>query len=267
MHEPMLAGLKILDLTRALAGPTCTRMLVEMGAEVIKVEAHPIPEHPRPRRVVGRMALVGDAAGYVTKSSGEGIYFAAKSGRMCAEQIVEASQGGKRIPTEADLKKYLKKWDRQYGATYKVLEILQNIFYRNDAAREAFVEMCDDKDVQRLTFDSYLYKRVVAMNPWQQLKLTLLTLGSVLRGNALAPQGYKPVPSAVRDEAEVRGHRLEAVARQLVRGEVVAAHRVHRVDELACPLVRVKDALQCSAMLARKVRACAVGGAVEMLLE
>jgi geranylgeranyl reductase len=175
-----------------------------LNGEVIKVEAHPIPEHPRPRRVVGRMALVGDAAGYVTKSSGEGIYFAAKSGRMCAEQIVAASQNGQKIPTESDLKVYLKKWDRQYGATYKVLEILQNIFYRNDAAREAFVEMCDDKDVQRLTFDSYLYKRVVMMNPWQQLKLTLLTLGSVLRGNALAPSGYQPVPSAVRsdDEAE-----------------------------------------------------------------
>lgn len=43
-----------------------------------QVEAHPIPEHPRPRRVVGRVALVGDAAGYVTKCSGEGIYFAAK---------------------------------------------------------------------------------------------------------------------------------------------------------------------------------------------
>jgi len=170
--------------------------------EVIKVEAHPIPEHPRPRRVVGRMALVGDAAGYVTKSSGEGIYFAAKSGRMCAEQIVAASANGTKVPTEKDLKVYLKKWDRQYGATYKVLEILQNIFYRNDAAREAFVEMCDDKDVQRLTFDSYLYKRVVLMNPWQQLKLTLLTLGSVLRGNALAPASYKPVPSAVRTEEE-----------------------------------------------------------------
>jgi geranylgeranyl reductase len=62
--------------------------------------------------------------------------------------------------------------------------------------------MCDDKDVQRLTFDSYLYKRVVLMNPWQQLKLTLLTLGSVLRGNALAPASYKPVPSAVRTEEE-----------------------------------------------------------------
>ncbi|MCP9809117.1 geranylgeranyl reductase [Cyanobium sp. HWJ4-Hawea] len=173
-----------------------------LNGEVIKVEAHPIPEHPRPRRVVGRMALVGDAAGYVTKSSGEGIYFAAKSGRMCAEQIVAASANGSKVPTEKDLKVYIKKWDRQYGATYKVLEILQNIFYRNDAAREAFVEMCDDKDVQRLTFDSYLYKRVVMMNPWQQIKLTLLTLGSVLRGNALAPASYKPVASAVRTEED-----------------------------------------------------------------
>lgn len=184
-----------------------------LKGEVIKVEAHPIPEHPRPRRVVGRMALVGDAAGYVTKSSGEGIYFAAKSGRMCAEEIVATSSNGKRIPTEKDLKGYLKKWDRKYGATYKVLEILQNIFYRNDAAREAFVEMCDDKDVQRLTFDSYLYKRVVIMNPWQQLKLTFLTLGSILRGNALAPQAYKPVDSAVRTEAELQ----EALGAELTR--------------------------------------------------
>jgi len=149
------------------------------------------------------MALVGDAAGYVTKSSGEGIYFAAKSGRMCAEEIVNASAGGTRIPSEADLKIYLKKWDKKYGPTYKVLEILQNIFYSNDAAREAFVEMCDDLDVQRLTFDSYLYKRVVTMNPWQQLKLTFRTLASVLRGQALAPSGYRPVASAVRTEAEV----------------------------------------------------------------
>ena len=174
-----------------------------VNGEVIKVEAHPIPEHPRPRRVVGRMALVGDAAGYVTKSSGEGIYFAAKSGRMCAEQIVESSQGGKKIPTEQDLKKYLKIWDKKYGATYKVLEILQNIFYSNDGAREAFVEMCDDLDVQRLTFDSYLYKTVVTMKPMQQLKLTLKTIGSVLRGRALAPDKYKPVDSAVRDDDEV----------------------------------------------------------------
>ncbi|MEM6752507.1 MAG: geranylgeranyl diphosphate reductase, partial [Cyanobacteria bacterium P01_C01_bin.38] len=157
------------------------------GGSIIKVEAHPIPEHPRPRRVVGRIALVGDAAGYVTKSSGEGIYFAAKSGRMCAETIVELSNSGQSIPTEADLKVYLKRWDKKYGLTYKVLDILQNVFYRSDATREAFVEMCGDLDVQRLTFDSYLYKTVVPANPITQMKITAKTIGSLIRGNALAP--------------------------------------------------------------------------------
>jgi geranylgeranyl reductase len=157
------------------------------GGKIIKVEAHPIPEHPRPRRVVGRVALVGDAAGYVTKSSGEGIYFAAKSGRMCAETIVELSNKGERIPTEADLKVYLKRWDKTYGATYLVLDILQRVFYRSDATREAFVEMCSDIDVQKLTFDSYLYKTVVPANPIVQLKITAKTIASLLLGNALSP--------------------------------------------------------------------------------
>jgi geranylgeranyl reductase len=157
------------------------------GGEIIKVEAHPIPEHPRPHRVRGRVALVGDAAGTVTKSSGEGIYFAAKSARMCAETIVETTNAGQRIPTEADLQLYIKRWDKKYGMTYKVLDILQRVFYRSDATREAFVEMCADLDVQKLTFDSYLYKTVVPANPLVQLKITAKTIGSLLRGNALAP--------------------------------------------------------------------------------
>lgn len=169
------------------------------GGEIIKIEAHPIPEHPRPRRVVGRVALVGDAAGYVTKSSGEGIYFAAKSGRMCAEAIVEFSKNGTVIPTEANLKVYIKRWDKAYGITYTVLDILQRVFYRSDATREAFVEMCDDIDVQKLTFDSYLYKTVVPANPLTQLKITAKTIGSLLRGNALAPSKAKPVEPELVD--------------------------------------------------------------------
>lgn len=175
------------DIKKLQAGIRARAAKRLAGGEIIKVEAHPIPEHPRPRRVVGRVALVGDAAGTVTKSSGEGIYFAAKSARMCAETIVEASNGGTRIPTEADLKQYLKNWDRKYGITYKVLDILQTVFYRSDATREAFVEMCADKDVQKLTFDSYLYKTVVPANPLIQMKITAKTIGSLLRGSALAP--------------------------------------------------------------------------------
>jgi geranylgeranyl reductase len=175
------------DIRKLQAGIRARARARLQGGKVIKVEAHPIPEHPRPRRVVGRVALVGDAAGYVTKSSGEGIYFAAKSGRMCAETIVEASQGGQKIPTERDLRQYLRRWEQKYGLTYAVLDLLQRVFYRSNATREAFVEMCSDRDVQRLTFDSYLYKTVVPANPWVQLKITAKTIGSLLRGYALAP--------------------------------------------------------------------------------
>lgn len=59
-----------------------------LGGRIIRIEAHPIPERPRPRRISNRVAFVGNAAGYVTKCSAEGIYFATKSGRMCTEAIV-----------------------------------------------------------------------------------------------------------------------------------------------------------------------------------
>eukprot|EP00591_Stephanopyxis_turris_P007487 CAMPEP_0195510544 /NCGR_PEP_ID=MMETSP0794_2-20130614/3152_1 /TAXON_ID=515487 /ORGANISM="Stephanopyxis turris, Strain CCMP 815" /LENGTH=467 /DNA_ID=CAMNT_0040637975 /DNA_START=65 /DNA_END=1468 /DNA_ORIENTATION=- len=153
------------------------------GGKIIKVEAHPIPEHYRPRRVQGRMALVGDAAGYVTKCSGEGIYFAAKSGRMAAEEIVKLMKNGSRLPTQAEIEKtYIAKYDKLYYPTYAVLDTLQKVFYSNNGAREAFVELCKSKYVQQVTFDSYLYKKVQGNNPLDDLKLLGDTIGCLIKG-------------------------------------------------------------------------------------
>src|SRR5260370_25256615 len=43
----MLEGYRVLDFTQFVAGPTCTRLLAEMGAEVIKVELAPAGDRVR----------------------------------------------------------------------------------------------------------------------------------------------------------------------------------------------------------------------------
>jgi CoA:oxalate CoA-transferase len=43
----MLEGYRVLDFTQFVAGPTCTRLLGEMGAEVIKLELAPAGDRVR----------------------------------------------------------------------------------------------------------------------------------------------------------------------------------------------------------------------------
>lgn len=71
-----------------------------------------------------------------------------------------------------------------------MLDILQKVFYRSNPAREAFVEMCESDYVQKMTFDSYLYKTVVPGNPLDDIKLLVevRTRLAVLAFSCFVPQ-------------------------------------------------------------------------------
>lgn len=88
--------------------------------------------------------------------------------------------------TEADLKReYLKEWDAKYINTFRFLDLLQKVFYGNNASREALVELCGDEYVQRMTFESYLYKKLANGNGWDDAKMAMNTIGSLVRCNIL----------------------------------------------------------------------------------
>ncbi len=130
-----------------------------LGAtETLRREGAPIPLKPLPRWDNGRdVVVVGDAAGVVAPASGEGIYYAMACGRMAAESVELALKTGH----PRCLKQVRKRFLRQHGKVFWVLGIMQYFWYQNDKRRERFVKICEDKDVQRLTFEAYMNKELV----------------------------------------------------------------------------------------------------------
>jgi geranylgeranyl reductase len=146
-------------------------------SQFIMREAHALPMEPRKHMAFDRAMLIGDAAGLVVHTSGEGIYWAMKSGEMAAQVAATCLDA----PTTRNLRTYEQRWWKNYGSMYTFLRWLQVWSYSNERQMEVFAEMCRNYDVQRLTFDSYMHKQM-APAPWlAQLRMTHDILISQLR--------------------------------------------------------------------------------------
>src|SRR5215470_1247792 len=93
-----LAGLRIFDVTRILAGPTCTQILGDLGADVIKVEKPGAGDDTRswgPPFVKNADGGEGDAAYYLAANRNKRsltIDFAKAEGATLIKRLVRQCQ-------------------------------------------------------------------------------------------------------------------------------------------------------------------------------
>ena len=147
----------------------------------IRAEGAPIPLKPLKRWDNGRdVLLAGDAAGVVAPASGEGIYYAMVGGQFAAHAVEERLATGR----ASALKRARKRFMREHGKVFMVLGIMQHFWYRNDKRRERFVGICNDPDVQDLTWQAYMNKELVRAKPAAHARIFFKDLGHLL---GLAP--------------------------------------------------------------------------------
>jgi len=136
--------------------------------ETIRREGAPIPLRPLKRWDNGRdVVLAGDAAGVVAPASGEGIYYAMASGRLAAEAVEGLLATGDARSLASARKRFMK----AHGRVFWILGIMQRFWYSSEWRRERFVTICKDRDVQRLTWESYMNKKLTRSRPVAHVRI------------------------------------------------------------------------------------------------
>jgi len=168
--------IKSVDVKQATADLRAASGLTD--CKTIRKEGAPIPLKPLDRWDNGKdVVLAGDAAGVVAPSSGEGIYYAMLGGRVAATAAAATLTSGR----VKDLQLARRLFMREHKQVFRVLGAMQNAYYRSDERRERFVSLCHDVDVQRLTFEAYMNKKLVKARPMAHIKIGIKNLAHLTR--------------------------------------------------------------------------------------
>lgn len=159
---------------------SCARLRLQSGlagCETVRREGAPIPLKPLRRWDNGRDVVVaGDAAGVVAPASGEGIYYAMACGSIAAQSVATFLRTGDARALAQARKRFM----RAHGRVFWVLGIMQHFWYRSDKRRERFVKMCEDPDVQKLTWQAYMNKELVRAEPMAHARIFFKDMGHLL---------------------------------------------------------------------------------------
>jgi len=146
-------------------------------AQTVRREGAPLPMKPLRYWDNGRdVVLAGDAAGVVSPASGEGIYYAMLGGRLAADAVDSFLVTGDCRQLASARKRFM----RDHGRVFWMLGMMQRFWYSSDGRRERFVSMCRDRDVQKLTWDAYMNKRLSRTRPAAHVRIFFKDLAHLL---------------------------------------------------------------------------------------
>ena len=80
-----------------------------------------------------------------------------------------------------------KRFMKDHGRVFMILGIMQYFWYSSDKRRERFVKICQDPDVQQLTWDAYMNKELVRAKPLAHVKIFFKDLGHLFGIGTVAP--------------------------------------------------------------------------------
>lgn len=154
------------------------RTIAGLGdVEVLRREGAPLPMKPLKKWDNGRdVVLAGDAAGVVAPASGEGIYYAMVGGQLAAHAVHQLLVTG----DAKSLKLARKRFMKAHRTVFTVLGIMQWFWYSSEKRRERFVKICEDRDVQQLTFESYMNKELVRKKPMAHVRIFFKDMAHLL---------------------------------------------------------------------------------------
>ena len=71
-----------------------------------------------------------------------------------------------------------------HGRVFWILGMMQRYWYASDSRRERFVSICGDPDVQKLTWQAYMNKKLVRAKPIAHVRIffkNVMHLGGLVR--------------------------------------------------------------------------------------
>jgi geranylgeranyl reductase family protein len=173
---PYAAGLKA-AWANFIAEFTC---LYNIGVDLSEVTAMRVPlKEPVERTVTKRILLVGDAGGFVSAATGEGMCYAIETGQIAAETVSDIIHG-----QTSDTTEYERRWKRTIGKQLKVSKFLANLLFNSEKNMELAIQMAArDESIRNQMTDligglkpyselrTALMKRVLSRHPLTGLKM------------------------------------------------------------------------------------------------